>query len=739
MARNTGQELFARCASGFEDVLAQELKGLGIRRTRPLVGGVTFFGSLEDAYRACLWSRVATRIQLVLSRMDSQDAEALYAACKALPWEEQVPSGATIAVSAHGQNQELRNTKFTALKVKDAICDRLRDERGSRPNVDAKNPDFSLDVSVHERKATLYLNLSGESLHRRGYRMPGEQTEAPLKETLAAGILLKASWDELALQGGCFADPMCGSGTLAIEAALIEAGIAPGMLRTFWGFQGWLGHDPELWATVRQEAELTSTSARSGRLRIVAGDLDSKAIGIARANARRAGVDSLIQFAVADASSLGDRLRKLGRGSIPSPGLLATNPPYGYRLQSSELLPETYAALAQAVFSLPEGWRMAAITPDPGLDTALGQTASHIIPCYNGPLKTTLRLYDRTSPQRDALPITSLSGKVQDVPVAEKNSEQFAARLRKIAKERAKWARKAGVSCYRIYDADLPDYALSVDLYQGAGPNEGQRFARVAEHLAPASVDADRAARRLSDAVALVTATLDLERSHVVVLPAREEKGSAKSTATTIVQVEESGHSFEVNLSARHDTGLSLDHRATRALLGTLAQGRRFCSLNAYAGAPTVYAAAGGALQTTTVDPSKLFLGEAQRTLERNAIMGPKHHLVCSDIRTWLKQAHPQRKSYDLIFCDLLAFAETHESERPFDPLRDHVSCLALVASVLAPKGSILLTSSLRTLRLDFDALKSLGLNPRDITAQTIPHDFARTPKIHRAWILEKA
>ncbi|MCR4871353.1 MAG: hypothetical protein K5859_08660, partial [Atopobiaceae bacterium] len=325
---DNGSEFFARCAAGFEPVLARELKGLGARRVRPLKGGVAFFGQLGDAYRACLWSRVATRIQLVLARLDARDADALYAGAVRMPWEEHVAEGATIAVQAHGTNDALRNTQFTALKLKDAICDRLRDRRGARPDVDPRDPDFEVDASIHENHATLFLNLSGPSLHRRGYREQSVQTEAPLKETLAAGILLAAGWDALADAGASFADPMCGSGTLAIEAALIASGAAPGLLRTRWGFTGWKQHDDALWSALVDEARLQADGAYASS--IIAGDLDADVISIARANAERAGVAQLIRFSVADAADLGRRLEALP-GGMPACGLVAVNPPYGHR------------------------------------------------------------------------------------------------------------------------------------------------------------------------------------------------------------------------------------------------------------------------------------------------------------------------------------------------------------------------------------------------------------------------
>ena len=487
-ARAEGEELefFARCASGFEQVLARELKGLRMRRVRPLLGGVAFFGTLEDGYRACLWLRSATRVQLVLARVAASDAEELYRAVKAYAWERQLRRGATIAVDAHGENDELRNSKFTALKVKDGLCDRLRERLDWRPDVDAHDPDFAVNVALHREKATIYLNLSGASLHRRGYRADGVQTEAPLKETLAAGLLLAAGWQDLAREGGVLVDPMCGSGTLAIEGALMAADLAPGLLRERWGFEGWQGHDPTLWDQVRDAAVARGEAGGNGAL-ILAGDLDAQAIAIARDNAARAGVARLVRFSVDDAARLARHLRGKRIAHAPG-GLLVANPPYGQRLLSKDDLPKVNEALRTAVEALPAGWSTALITPDAGVDTALGMVPDELISCYNGPIKAWVRIYRHGAGERQACEVVSLAGVRRSVPVAEATSEQFAARLRKVARESVRWARRNQVSCLRVYDADLPDYALSVDLYLAEGA--GGAHAVVEERRRPGSVDA---------------------------------------------------------------------------------------------------------------------------------------------------------------------------------------------------------------------------------------------------------
>ncbi|RVU96691.1 bifunctional 23S rRNA (guanine(2069)-N(7))-methyltransferase RlmK/23S rRNA (guanine(2445)-N(2))-methyltransferase RlmL [Coriobacteriales bacterium OH1046] len=722
---HTDLELFARCAAGFEGTLSRELKGLAVRRVRPLKGGAAFFGSLADAYRVCLWSRIATRVQLVLARLDARDADALYAGVTRMPWETHIASGTTISVQAHGENARLRNTQFTALKVKDAVCDRLRAARGGRPDVDPHDPDLAIDISVRENHATIYLNLSGPSLHRREYRAQSVQTEAPLKETLAAGVLLAAGWDRLAREGTAFADPMCGSGTLAIEAALIKADIAPGSLRTRWGFTGWAQHDDALWSEIAGEARHRADSPCEQGILFVAGDIDTRAISIARANAERAGVAHMIDFYVAGAEHLGSRL-EAACGSLPERGLIAVNPPYGHRLQTSGRLSGTYAALAQGIASLPEAWRMAAITPDAGIDTALGRRASRTIPCFNGPIRTAVRIYDTMPSQRTEVEVVSLSGVRHAVFAAEKNSGQFAARLRKVAKERAKWARKTDVTCYRIYDADLPEYALSIDLFTACYP-DGERFIRVEERPAPASIDADQADIRFSDACALIPAVLDIDRAnmHVQGRPRRDGGGRQRpGQDPLVIHIEERGHVLEANLSARRDTGLPLDQRAVRELIGSKSRGVRFLSLGSYAGAPAVYAAVGGAAEITMVDPAQSYLDWARRAMEENGFSGRRYRFERSELAAWLRSARRSGRAFDLVYCDASAIAGCVLPEQ--------------IAGMLASDGTLILMAGPRTFEIDGRALEAAGFSLEDMTARTIPPDFERTPKIHRCWLVTR-
>lgn len=729
-ARKADMELFARCASGFEQLLAAELKGLHASRVRPLRGGVAFFGTLADAYGACLWSRIATRIQLVLARIPAKDADELYRGVAGFAWEDHILPKASIAVDAHGQNDQLRNSKFTGLKVKDAICDRLRDVRGARPNVDTTDPDFCVNVALHQRKATLYLNLSGPSLHRRGYRQDGMQTEAPLKETLAAGMLLASEWDDVARNGGALVDPMCGSGTLAIEAALIAAHVAPGLLRDRWGFQGWSQHDARLWDRLVQEAVSSRIVPLTSPL-VLAGDIDRSAVEIARANASRAGVQDLLRFYVEDAAKLGRQLSRC-RWDQGTPGLLATNPPYGQRLLSQAELPRTYAALATGAKALPSGWRMALITPDAGVDTALGRTPHTTIPCFNGPIATWIRLYGMDD-EPLVHQVTSLGGRSVVVPIAERNSAQFAARLRKVAKERAKWARKAGVQSYRIYDADLPEYACSIELFASPERLGGERFVRIAERRRPSSVDAQRAARRLSDVAALSAATLDVDRSNVVVVPWGDE--SRDHRWATIC---EGPYVFEVDL-ARPESRLPLAQRLVRKHAAELGRSARVACMFATSASYLVYAAGGGARSAVLVDAAPSQLDVARKVMRDNGFGGSQFRHERMDVRSWLAREAKAHHTYDLVICVAPQWLPARDAGgHDWDLRRDGAALLQAATRVLSHDGKVLFVCEGTATQPSKDALVASGLVVEDLGGRMTPHDFERSRDVATCLLVRK-
>ena len=735
-------ELYARCASGLEPLLAAELKELGMQRVRPLRGGVAFFGDVRDAYRACLWSRLASRVLCVVARGEARDADGLYELVRSVAWEEHVPAGATISVYAHGGNDSLRNTQFIAVKAKDAACDRLNDARGERPCVARSRADVCIDVTVRTAKATVAIDLSGESLQRRGYR---SEDAHGIPETLAAALLAACGWREIARAGGGFVDPYCADGVLAIEAALAASDTAPGATRAYWGFTGWAQHDAAVWGELLEEADARA-EAGHGRSPHVAGLAHgSRARKACEAAARRAGVADLVRFEEGGASALDGAASLLGRRTAGTQrGLVATSLLQEGSFATPGQTPALLAALSDGFSRMKGEWRCGVLLPDAlaaDADTAFGAEPLSAQPMRSGSDEACARLY--ALPSFTQLRIPALDGTERALSLAEPSSEQFAHRLRKVAKERAKWARRAGVSCYRLYDADLQDFALALDWYEGAGGFEGARFLRVAEYAPPASVDAARAARRMRDALVIAPAVLGVDPGCVLAKTRRRDKGGsqyrdAKGHPRPAV-VTESGYLFEIDLEGYLDTGLFLDHRLTRELVGSMAKDAQFLNLFAYTGTATVHAAGGGAAGTTTVDLSNTYLDWAERNMELNGLAGPDHEFIRADVMRFITDERRSPRRYDLIFVDPPTFSNSKSmGMRTWDVQRDHVELLIGVSRLLTPEGRAVFSCNLRSFAPDTEKLERYGVRLTDITEKTIPEDFKRNPKIHKCYLVER-
>lgn len=720
----------APCPKGVEHLLATEIGSLGAADVRAGRAVVTFSGDRAVGYRACLWSRIASRVLLTLAEFPAATAEELYAGVAAVAWEDHIAPDGTLAIDVTGTTSGLVNTKFTAMKTKDAVVDRMRELTGTRPSVELDRPDVRLSVRLLRERATLSLDLSGEPLHRRGYRTPGEQAEAPLKENLAAAVLVRAGWADVAARGGSLVDPMCGSGTLLVEGALIASDQAPGLLRDHWGFSGWLGHDAQVWETLIAEADDRAEAGRERLPRIAGSDADAAAIGLAGACVKRAGFGNAITLEVA-------ALDALEAPDDAAPGLVVTNPPYGVRLTGE--LPALYASLGERLLAGFTGWSAAVLTPDADLARSTGLRSDWAHTFYNGAIET--RLYH----------FTVAADRVKHAVVAapeprSPGAEIFGNRLRKNVRHIGTWARREGVTCYRVYDADLPDYAVAIDLYRGSGPDEGRTIVHVAEYAPPPEIDPARAEARLAEAVEVAAEVLGVASGDVAVKVRRRQRGTSQyerqAERGEFMEVAEGGLRFVVDPYDYLDTGLFLDHRPVRALVRELAEGRTVCNLFAYTGTASVYAVAGGASRVNTVDLSATYLEWAKRNMALNGFDGPAHRYFRTDALRWLAEerervADGRARPYGLVFCDPPTFSSSNAmGERTFDVQRDHVGLITDAGALLAPDGVLVFSTNLRTFRLDAGALAEFRIE--DVTARTIPKDFARTPRIHHCFLVRR-
>jgi 23S rRNA (guanine2445-N2)-methyltransferase / 23S rRNA (guanine2069-N7)-methyltransferase len=648
----------------------------------------------------------------------------LYAATREVAWEDHVSASGTIAVDATGTNSALRNTQFSAVRVKDAIVDRLREVKGERPGVDRDSPDVRVNLVVAGERGKLAIDLSGQPLHRRGYRQSGVQVTAPMKETLAASVLEIAGWRAIAAQGGAFLDPLCGSGTLVIEAAMAAADIAPGLFRSGWGFERWSGHDESAWTRLLDEADGRCERGLESLVPIEGSDRDGAAVDIAVACARRAGLGRHVTFEV----------RPLSQAAPPSGaryGLIASNPPYGERMGDSVSVATLHAELSVLLRGAFIEWDAAFITSDESIERGMRMHSQGVTSLMNGRIPASVYVFRGGGQDRAA-------------PATDPAAEAFRNRLLKMGRHFGGWARRTGVTCYRVYDADLPDYNVAIDLYQGAGSDEGLKLVHLAEYAPPAEVDPARARERLEVARTIAAEVFEVPVEDVFVKRRERQRGSAQyervDERSVTATVAEGGLLFEVNLSDYLDTGLFLDHRETRARVRELATDARFLNLFAYTGSVTAYAAAGGAVTTTTVDLSQTYLDWARRNLAMNGLDGAAHTFVRADVLEWVGKAAAAGERYDLIFCDPPTFSNSKRMEGTWDVQRDHVALLHRAGELLAPDGTLLFSCNRRGFELEHDALSEAGFAVRDITRRTIPKDFDRPgPAPHRCWILRRA
>lgn len=377
---------FALTPQSAGPVAEQELSELGLEVTRTESSGVAFEGPLAAGYTAVLWSRVASRVGLLLSRFEAGSDAQLYQGAMEIPWEEHFAVPDSFAVDVTGTASFVLNTKYAAQRVKDAVADRFRDRFGARPSVDIKNPDIRLLVHLGPNKASIYLDISGGGLHQRGYR---EHTgPAPLRENLAAMILLRCGWPQIARQGGALLDPMCGSGTLLIEGAMMAGNIAPGLFRKKHGFDRWKGHDPQIWENLVKNARTRAQDGKHSLPPIIGGDMDPAMVKASMKNAFRAGLADFILVRRRDAASLAPPKNHHAKG------LVVSNPPYGERMGQLQDLEKLYADFGMALRERFGGWKAAVFTANPSLADRIGISPQGRDEYYNGPIACQLVQFD---------------------------------------------------------------------------------------------------------------------------------------------------------------------------------------------------------------------------------------------------------------------------------------------------------------------------------------------------------
>ncbi|CAA0118381.1 Ribosomal RNA large subunit methyltransferase K/L [Halioglobus japonicus] len=708
---------FATCPKGVEALLSDELSRLGAETTRETVAGVHFTGPRALAYRACLWSRLANRVLWPIAQLDAADGDTLYRSMKDIDWGRLFDPKRTITIDFSGENRNIRNTQFGAQRSKDAIVDWFVDATAQRPSVDRANPDVRLNVRLVRDRAHLSVDFSGGSLHQRGYRL--QAGIAPLKENLAAAVLLRADWPGIAARGGALIDPMCGSATLLLEGAMMAANIAPGLARKRFGFEQLLIHDAAQWDAIRSDARARGEQGRAAQLPEIRGyDWDPAVIRRAQENIARIGLEKVVRVSCKPVSEL----HKPDHRPLPF-GLLICNPPYGERIGEKESLMGLYRQLGEAMIREFAGWQAGVLTSDLDLGRATGLRSHKRYALFNGKLATSLLLFDLADNElRDGVPRAP-----EAAPVLSEGATMFANRIIKNRKRLASWVKREQVQCYRLYDADMPEYSVAVDIYG--------EYVHVAEYQAPKSISPEVAEQRLDEVRSALPTALAVAPDNIVYKQRSRQRGKAQykrqDSRGELLTVREGSAKLLVNLHDYLDTGLFLDHRPLRLRIGQEAKGKDFLNLFCYTGAATVHAALGGAHSTTSVDLSNTYLNWLNKNLAVNQLEGGRHTVIREDCQSWLEKAQDR---FDLILLDPPSFSNSKAMTDSFDVQRDHGDMVRSAMAVLRQKGQLYFSNNRRGFALDASLQQEFQCE--DITSKTLPPDFQRNRKIHCCWII---
>lgn len=741
---NTSQQksifpIIITCADGLEQPLKTELQNLDITADIKQTGRLSADLTLTQIYQICLWSRVASRVLLPLGKKNINTeydiAEQLYTFAKSIAWTKVFDVNQTFAIRLSLDKRVQANQQFAMLRVKDAIADQFNEKLGSRPNVD-KNPDFHIFATVNDKQAEIYLDLSGTSLHRRGYRVA--MTDAPLKENLASALLYSVDFHRTDYD--VLIDPMCGSGTLLIEALLMKADYAVGLDKADnqFGFYAWQHHDDELWqsliadATQRFHSQLERMS--QGEMPAVFGfDMDAKAVRATHKNLMASGLTPIINKITLQQRSLATLNLALGKqvNGWQQP-LIITNPPYGERLGEEELIKPLYQGF---------GKRLQQLFANSTAPVILGVLASKVeqadtlpivepktLRCHNGAITVYFRqgLFNKTSEK-------SLIERFEKREIQVEEGQDFINRLQKNLGNLKKLAKKKQVTNLRVYDADLPDFKVAVDIYGN--------FVHVQEYFAPKSIPPETAKKRFNLALHGIREVLQANREQVFIKTRAKQSGNEQyekkgNIGKFYVVSEPTAHNqqalFFTNFTDYLDTGLFLNHRSMRKIIAENARGKNVLNLFAYTCTASVHAGLGGAKSVTSVDLSQNYLDWGRKNFSLNGLPElPNYQFIAHDVFDWIKQNTEQ---YDVIFIDPPTFSNSKKFHGTFDVQRDHVALINRAMNRLTTDGVLYFSNNFTKFELDKQISERYSVV--EITAQTIGFDYDLKKPIHQSWAI---
>lgn len=741
-------DLIITCADGLEAPLQTELTSFGIASDIKSTGRLAVTGTLRDLYTICLWSRVASRVLMLIKRKNINAeydvAEQLYGLAKSVDWTQQFSLEQTFAIRLSVDKRVAVSQQFAMLRIKDAIADTFNEVYDSRPNVDSKNPDFSVFATVNDKQAELYLDLSGTSLHRRGYRVA--MTEAPLKENLAAALLYSAGWHKKNEQGdapfyNALIDPMCGSGTFIIEALLMHCDYAVGIDKAAnqFGFYEWQHHDDALWKQMIDDAQMRFREAleiineQPDTLPLILGfDADSGAILATEKNLIAAGLQDLLPLLDLETRAL-DRLSSILKpladdGRLSNP-LIITNPPYGERLGDEEMIKPLYQAIG---LILQDSFAGSDINPMLGILAANVEQVD-ILPikepktlrCHNGAITVYFRYGTLIAGQTG-----NLVSRFEKREIEVEEGQDFINRLQKNLAKLKKLAKKDTVSNLRVYNADLPDFKVAVDLYGD--------YVHVQEYAPPKTIPPETAKKRFNLALMGIREVFGINREQIFIKTRARQSGNDQYSKQGNTEkrgkfyvAREDGAYFYVNFTDYLDTGLFIDHRNMRARIKDNSRNKSVLNLFAYTCTASVHAALAGAKKVTSVDLSQNYLDWGKQNFALNGlnVSGNKYQFVAADIFEWIKDNTEQ---FDIIFIDPPTFSNSKKFQGTFDVQRDHSAIINRAMNRLTADGILYFSNNFTRFELDEQLTERYDVV--DITQKTIGFDFDVKKPIHQSF-----
>ncbi|TDR18287.1 bifunctional 23S rRNA (guanine(2069)-N(7))-methyltransferase RlmK/23S rRNA (guanine(2445)-N(2))-methyltransferase RlmL [Marinicella litoralis] len=697
---------FVSCPKHLELLLKDELLSVGATAVAEGLAGVHLTASADVMLQAVMWSRLANRIYIKLNSAICANKKDLYNAVMGIDWAKQcqeIPR--TVSIKFNGTNKELKNTHFSSQVTKDAICDQLNDEFGIRPKVVKSDGHLSVYMRIKFKQVDIYQDITGHSLHQRGYR--GTNTLAPLKENLAAAVLIRAGWPEAAKNSHNLIDPMCGSGTLLTEGWQMACDIAPNLNLKSHALFSWIHFDSHKWTQMMLDAESRAAQGMENfKGQMIGVDHHKDSISQANDNLANMPHNKRISF----------QYQTLDKFRIPPRNnVIVCNPPYGVRLQKNYL--SSWIQLKDWLKSKVNDAKAAVLTPDEAKGWLLGFRGTGSYALLNGNIPIQLRLFDVNKDSQLNVP----EGQLFALPAS---AQMLANRLKKNQNNLNHWLETAGIEAYRLYDADLPEYAVAIDCYQN--------HVHIQEYKAPKTIEPKKALAHLNQVMLAVQSVIQPKTEKIHLKTRQIQKDNDQYDKFNDEEdrfvINEQGRKYLVDLEQYLDTGLFLDHRWLRHEIEQCSTNKRVLNLFSYTGAISVAAAKGNAAAVTSVDTSKTYQKWAEENFALNGLRNRQHEFIRADVMTFLQRS---KAEYDVIIADPPTFSNSHSREEDWEVQKDHSDLINACMNLLSSEGVLYFSNNFRKFVLDSDIKEKYNIE--DVTKESFDPDF-KGSKIHQCY-----